>query len=403
MFSIQRIILFILLLSTAQFAAAQKWLRLTKGGDSRIKEVLPLDNGRFIAIGQHFTYSDSITLPNLMILMDTNGTELARKAFGQDGVNKKRPNKESVNKRIKSIVQLPSGAIWLVGDVQYNYAAHGLWLMQIDPQLNIIRDTTLKEIPISNSYYLHAFEYQNDLLIACQSYEQYQKENWRFRNRQDVRVVRLNEKLQVVQEWKSFAEVTDQTLESLNLRDTQLRGDSLWLGIESQWTDSLYLADPRMAANGFKIVLIDLKHDHVSTWQHVQDVSQLMTILPSDRAVYFTSKYEKIDSQKKRSWNTQMTALNFDHTIAWNHPLDPKSNVDFMQLEDQKILVGGDQNCNRGQFRFVQRWSEMGTLISEDNSFCDYSKEMVGMTYLIDGRTLLYYIDNGWFVEIQRH
>jgi hypothetical protein len=119
--------------------------------------------------------------------------------------------------------------------------------------------------------------------------------------------------------------------------------------------------------------------------------------------VYFTSKYEKIDSQKKRSWNTQMTALNFDHTVAWKYPLDPKSNVDFMQLEDQKILVGGDQNCNRGQFRFVQKWSEMGTLISEDNSFCDYSKEMVGMTYLKDGRTLLYYIDNGWFVEIQRH
>jgi hypothetical protein len=403
MIPIHRHILVILLLWLAPSASAQKWMRLTKGGDSRIKDVLPLDQGRFIAIGQHFTYSDSITMPNLLILMDSNGTELARKAFGQDGYNKKSPKQESINKRIKSIVQLPSGAIWLVGDDQYTYGGHGLWLMQIDPQLNIIRDTTLKEIPISNSYYLHAFEYQNDLLIACQSYEQYQKENWRFRNRQDVRVVRLDEKLQVVQEWKSFAEVTDQTLESLNLRDAYLRGDSLWIGVESQWTDSLDSADPRAVPNGIKMVLLDLKKNQATTWQHLKEIHQLMSLLPNDRAVYFTSKYEKIDTQQNSIWNTQMTALNFDHTIAWQRPFDTKSSTRFMRWEGNAMLVGGDQYCNRGQFRFVQKWSEKGDFISEENSFCDYTKEMVGMTYQKDGRRLLYFIDNGWFVEIQGH
>ncbi len=371
--------------------------------DSRIKDFAVLPNGDWLAIGQHFTYTDSLTIPNMAVLMDSTGHEKKRLVFGQDGINKKRFNSPRIDRRIKRIVQFPNGSIFLIGNHYQSYpTAIGLWIVQINAQLEVIQEQVLLDVRATNAYYLHAYRYQDDMVIVCQTSETDNTKNGHSYEKlfhEDIRVVRINQKLQIEQEWKHFAQSTKSKIEHLRLRDAQWIDDTFYIGVESHINDSVGSTASLNTPQGIKVFAVSMHNNAITTPWHLKDAHYLDSFAVHGDSVVCNFSIKAPDDSLYVP-NSTLAAFTTDQQPIWSTTLESRCKSHDMQWNSNGIWMAGEVNTLTGSSRFLRLYQPNGQLIWSDQTLIAYDKESVGFTRLRDGRIATFNIDSGWVLEV---
>jgi hypothetical protein len=390
-----------ILLSTHCVGQDSKYIRLTSKSDSRIKDALDLANGDFIVIGQHFTYTDSITIPNMVLLLDSSGKQKKSLLLGQDGINKKKPNSPSADRRIAKIVQLSNGRIFLVGSHRNYSSEFGLWLTEIDFNLKVVDEKILRDYPISNSYHLDAWAVGSQILVACATSETISKEQWSNNVQGDMQVLLIDQDYQLTKCWKHFCKDPKDAKESVNLVDAAYGHDTIYVASTRQIKHSLDYMDTIPSIVYQEIHCIPLKDKEALCIFSSQEIGAALAIAKAPFGCYFIG-HEK---QKKKYQSRNELSSSFFHLspkgeIIKEFQLKNKFISRGILVDTDRLTIYGDAHCSRGNYRVMQHYTCSGQFIDEDNSFCDYNKEAVEIWRTSKGQLAQIFIDNGWFLQI---
>jgi hypothetical protein len=390
-----------LLLSAACAGQYSKYIRLTSKSDSRIKDALELPNSDLIVIGQHFTYTDSITIPNMVLLLDSTGKQKKMLLLGQDGLNKKKPNAPSLDRRIAKIVQLANARIFILGNHRNSSSELGLWIIEIDTNLKVIDEKILTDYPISNSYHLDAWAVDNQILVACATSETISKEQWSNNMQGDMRVLLIDQDYQLTKCWKHFCKDPKDAKESVTFVDAAYGRDTLYIASTRQLRHSLDYQDTIPSIIYHEIHCISLNDKQAPCIFSSQALGSPLAIAKAPFGCYFIGhEKQKKKYQPRNELSSSFIHLSPSGEIIKEFQLKNKFISRGILVDADRLTIYGDANCPRGNYRVIQHYSIAGDFIAEDNSFCDYNKETVEMWRMANGQLAQIYIDYGWFLQI---
>lgn len=122
----------------------------------RIKDAVVIDEkGSLLVLGQAWTKTDSIDHPTRLAVISPDGEMKQRKAIGRDGRFKgERAKLDRIgyyyNDRLIRLLPFENGNFLAIGFKTSGYYNRHLWIVEVDTNLQVLRDSVYMNLPISD-------------------------------------------------------------------------------------------------------------------------------------------------------------------------------------------------------------------------------------------------------------
>lgn len=158
---------------TEQLIWGQKWF---PDNSARLKGAIIIDDkGTLIVVGQNFTATDSIDHPTTIAKISPDGIMLQNKPIGKTGLykgkyKKNRPYNDFNEDRLVEILKTNDQRILLFGYKTFPGFVRKLWMLEIDNNLNILKDTVYKNLGVTDTGKMKAFNTSKGWCLASGNY-----------------------------------------------------------------------------------------------------------------------------------------------------------------------------------------------------------------------------------------
>ncbi|MRX68488.1 hypothetical protein SAMN06265349_101496 [Flavobacterium resistens] len=157
---------------TEQLIWSQKWF---PDNAARLKGAVIIDDkGTLIAVGQNFTTTDSIDHPTTIAKISSDGIMLQNKPIGKTGLYKGKYKKNrpynDYEDRLIEILKTNDQRILLFGYKTFPGFTKKLWMLEIDSNLNILKDTVYMNLGVSNIAKMKAFNTSKGWYVIAGNY-----------------------------------------------------------------------------------------------------------------------------------------------------------------------------------------------------------------------------------------
>jgi hypothetical protein len=377
---------------------SKKWF---PNNNARIKGAVMIDEkGTLLVVGQHFTERDSINAPSSLAKISPSGEMIVIKHMGRTGRYKgdfkqKNESYSLYEDRLLQIFKTRDNRIFAFGYKTFPIYKRKLWIVELNENLDILQDTTYKDLAVSDIGKMAAFDSPSGwYLISRQYYEE--RELSRYR----TAIFEFNSKLECIDSTsKVVADAGGRKLCMMWMNSVAVFGDDLVFTGQSAFTHDTLDEDYAKKAGYLMKFNMKTKETSVLLAAELNAEPRFTATNGSEFCILYT-RYNPASETKK---NPMHLVVCYDSTFKeiWR---DAEQIAKF-DWPEYLVLKKGNWHAVGSAYRspgtvfyeitYDNRGAKIGKQISESNFEREAVMEIDGPEH----SKYRLYIDNGWRID----
>lgn len=377
---------------------SKKWF---PNNNARIKGAVMIDEkGTLLAVGQHFTERDSINAPSTLAKISPSGEIIVIKHMGRTGLYKgdfKQKNESYYlyEDRLLQIFKTRDNRIFAFGYKTFPIYKRKLWIVELNENLDILQDTTYKDLAVSDIGKMAAFDSPNGwYLISRQYYEE--RELSRYR----TAIFEFNSKLECIDSTsKVVADAGGRKLCMMWMNSVAIFGDDLVFTGQAGFThDTL---DEDYAKKTGYLMKFNMKTKETSVLLAAElNAEPRFTVTNGSE---YCILYTHYSSSSETKTNSKHMVVCYDATFKelWRDvkQLEKFDTPDYLVLKNGNWHAFGVTYKSSCSAFYEIVYDAKGELQEQIISYCGIDREAVMEIEGPEHSKYRLYIDNGWRID----
>lgn len=373
------------------------------GNNMRIKDAVVIDEqGSLLVVGQSWTQTDSIDHPTKLAIISPNGEMKQKKAIGRDGRFKgERAKMDRIgyyhNDRLLRLLPFENGNFLAIGFKTSGYYNRHLWIVEVDTNLQILRDSLYMNLPISDIGPYQVYPEKEGFRVVARRY-------WPEKE---------------LAHYSNVIYTFDQELNCIHQED-DLSFSSNGENFRMNWTyqmdrqeDKIYFCghispigegineDRTKKISG--LVCHDLKSKKTELIHRYDSLLTPTAVVVVENGKYIVGHRIKLPTLEKNKYpsNIEVTCYDKNHEVIWTSPID-MGVTEFVELiteHDGEIHVYGTAYNVLKRFFFEVILDENGQQLAKYTTDEAYDRDFVAEIPFNEEFAFRLMNDSGWRVE----
>lgn len=381
----------------SQIIWSNKWF---PNNAARLKSGIVIDDkGTLLVVGQNFTTTDSIDHPTTLAKISQDGNMLLYKQIGRTGRNKSNFQKKNSKitfheDRLIEILKTNDKRVLVFGYKTFEHHSRKLWMIEIDKNLKILKDTVYMNLGVSDIGKMKAFNTSKGWCLVSRNYyeenelSRYRTPIYEFNNDYSCTNTKLNIKATV-----DGGSLHLQWMNSVIEYDNDL----LLCGNAAITSDNI--DDDDLKPQGY-ILRFNRQTKQTKVLQKCEDNMYPMYIHSNGKQFCVIYKYlQKNNNVMKAYQIIILYDLSFKELWRDQQEFEKSASPSFISYDNEQWYTYGTFYNPKGQAFYEIIYATNGKIINRKFSENSLEADFVYELSAQNGYTFRLLTDNGWRID----